>query len=112
MIVLLNQVDVIHPRLAAAKVLSPWNASLTAALVPGLLESGDVSLERGIARSAGRYVENRFCTHVTDRGTADVFEFECQRATPVAYPLAFSGEEHGPSSIVLDEPHDARLETE
>jgi hypothetical protein len=41
-----------------------------------------------------------------------VFEFERQRATLVAYPLAFSGEEHGPSSIVLDEPHHARLETE
>ena len=108
---LLNQVDVVRPRLPAAKELSSRNALLAAVVVTGPLESGDVVLERGIARTTRHDVENRFRTHTRDRGPADVFESQRHRATRGAYPLVFSGEQRWPPSVVLDEAHDSRLET-
>jgi hypothetical protein len=107
-----NQVHVVRPRLAPAKELSARNASLAAVVVTGLLESGNVVLGRCIAGPARRYVENRLGAHTRDRGTTDVFESQRQRATLVAYPLLFSGEERRPASVVLDEADDARFKTE
>ena len=107
-----NQVHVVRPRLAPAKELSARHAQLAAVLVTGSLESGNVVRRRCIARPASSHVENRLGQHARDRGTADVFELQRQRATLVAYPLLFSGEERGPPSVVLDQADDARLKTE
>ena len=41
-----------------------------------------------------------------------MFDSQRQRATVVAYPLLFSGEERWPTSVVIDEADDARLKTE
>lgn len=107
-----NQVQVVRPRLAPAKELSARHALLAAVLITGLLESSNEVLGRCIAGPARRYVENRLGAHTRDRGTADVFESQRQRATLIAYPPLFSGEERWPPSVVLDEADDARLKTE
>ena len=107
-----NQMQVVRPRLAPAKVLPPRHAAFAAVLITGSVERGNAALDRCAAGHARGYVENRLGAHTRDRGTADVFESHRQRATMVAYSLLFGGEERRPLSVVLDEPDDARLEAE
>ena len=94
-------------RLAPAKVLPAWQAALAAVVVPGALERRDVVPNRCRARPAGGDVEHWLGAHAGDRGPADMFQPQRQRAALVAYPARFIGEEERPPFVVVDERNDA-----
>jgi hypothetical protein len=106
-----NQVQMVGARVAAAEELSARDPSLAAVLVARLRERGDVVLNWSATGPARGYVENRLAAHSWDGGAAHVFEAHGQRAAVRAYPQALSLEERRPSSVVLGEANNSRLET-
>jgi hypothetical protein len=107
-----DQVHVVRARLPPAKELSARHAPLAAVFVAGALDSGDAVLERRITGPSRRQVEDRLGAHAGDRGAADVFECQRERAALAAYPISFGGEEGRPANVVLDDADRPRLETE
>ena len=110
--VFFNQMYVVGLGLAAAEELSAGQTVLAAMLVTGALKSGNIVLRRRISGAAGRDIEDRLGAHTSDRGTADMFELQRQRATLVANPLLFSGKKRRPLGVVADNADHARLEPE